>query len=165
MGDWKNFKSREGKSVLVFTIGSLGNEDSSTFSFLDFQLFWEWLSEEVHATILKSIVGGFGFTVLSKKFERMTCREAMDVCLWILKESNKSRFDSYSVRNSVLIISHITFWDCCMYIFTTTFLEIAVYILRKQAARASKTGHEHLVNINFLEFFHWPSFKIGVKFC
>ena len=28
------------------------------------------------------------------------------------KESNKSRFDSYSVRNSVLIISHITFRDC-----------------------------------------------------
>ena len=27
----------------------------------------------------------------------------MDVCLRVLKESNKSRFDSYSVRNSVLI--------------------------------------------------------------
>ena len=36
----------------------------------------------------------------------------MDVCLRVLKESNKSRFDSYSVRNSVLIISHLTFWDC-----------------------------------------------------
>ena len=33
----------------------------------------------------------------------------MDVCLRVLKESNKSRFDSYSVKNSVLIISHITF--------------------------------------------------------
>ena len=33
------------------------------------------------------------------------------------KESNKSRFDSYSVRNSVLIISHITFRDCRMHIF------------------------------------------------
>ena len=33
----------------------------------------------------------------------------MGVCLRVLKESNKSRFDSYSVRNSVLIISHITF--------------------------------------------------------
>jgi len=32
----------------------------------------------------------------------------MDVCLRVLKKSNKSRFDSYSVRNSVLIISHIT---------------------------------------------------------
>ena len=41
----------------------------------------------------------------------------MDVCLRVLKESNKSRFDSYSVRNSVLIISHITFWDCRVHIF------------------------------------------------
>ena len=35
----------------------------------------------------------------------------MDVCLRVLKESNKRRFDSYSVRNIVLVISHITFWD------------------------------------------------------
>ena len=51
----------------------------------------------------------------------------MDVCLRVLKESNKSRFDSYSVRNSELIVSHITFRDCRVYIFfSTTFLEIAV---------------------------------------
>ena len=52
-----------------------------------------------------------------QKFKR-TAREAMDVCLRVLKESNKSRFDSYSVRNSVLIISHITFWDCRVHIFS-----------------------------------------------
>ena len=45
-------------------------------------------------------------------------QEAMDVCLRVLKESNKSRFDSYSVRNSVLIISHITFRDCRVHIFS-----------------------------------------------
>ena len=45
-------------------------------------------------------------------------REAMDICLRVLKESNKSRFDSYSVRNSVLIISHITFRVCHVHIFT-----------------------------------------------
>ena len=45
-------------------------------------------------------------------------REAMDVCLQKLKESNKSRLDSYSVRNSVLIISHITFRDCRVHIFS-----------------------------------------------
>ena len=49
------------------------------------------------------------------KFERMA-REAMGVCLRVLKESNKSRFDSYSVRNSVLIISHFTFGDCRVHI-------------------------------------------------
>ena len=35
----------------------------------------------------------------------------MDICLRVLKESNKSRFDSYSARKSALIISHITFRD------------------------------------------------------
>ena len=54
----------------------------------------------------------------------------MDKCLQVLKESVKSRFDSYSVRNSVLIISHITFRDCHAHIFfPTTILEIAVYAL------------------------------------
>ena len=61
--------------------------------------------------------GWFWIHCSPKKFERMT-REAMDVCLQELKESNKSRFDSYSVRNSVLIISHITFWDCRVHIFS-----------------------------------------------
>ena len=41
----------------------------------------------------------------------------MDVCSRVLKESNKRNFDSYSVRNSVLIISHITFRDCRVHIF------------------------------------------------
>ena len=81
------------------------------------QLFRERLSQKVHATIPKVIVGGFEFTVLSKKFERMT-REAIDVCWRVLKESNKIRFDSYSVRNSVLVISHITFRDCRVHIFS-----------------------------------------------
>ena len=44
-------------------------------------------------------------------------QEAMDVCLRVLKESNKRSFDSYSVWNSVLIISHITFRDCRVHIF------------------------------------------------
>ena len=75
------------------------------------------LSDKVHATTPKGLVGGFEFTVFLKKFERMT-QEAMDVCLWVLKESNKSRFDSYSVRNIVLCISHITFRDCRVHIFS-----------------------------------------------
>ena len=40
-----------------------------------------------------------------KEFERIA-QEAKEVCLWVLKESNKSRLDSYTVRNRVLIISH-----------------------------------------------------------
>ena len=44
-------------------------------------------------------------------------QEAVDVCLRVLKESNKTSFDSYSVSNSELIISHITFRDCRVHIF------------------------------------------------
>ena len=56
-----------------------------------------------------------------KKFERMA-REAKEICWRLLKESKKNRFDSYSVRNSVLIISHITFWDCRVHIFSGNLL-------------------------------------------
>ena len=41
------------------------------------QLFRERLSEKVHATIPKGIVGGFEITVLDRSFERMA-REAID---------------------------------------------------------------------------------------
>ena len=34
-----------------------------------------------------------------------------------IKESNKIKFESYSVRNSVLIISHITFSGLSLHIF------------------------------------------------
>ena len=56
----------------------------------------------------------------SKKFARMA-REAMDICLQLLKERNNRRFSSYSVRNRlliILIISHITFRDCRIHIFS-----------------------------------------------
>ena len=82
-----------------------------TFLLYYIQLLRERLSEKVHATIPKSIVGSFEFTVLQRNLKEWHER-SMDVCLRVLKESNKSRFDSYSVRNSVLIISHITFKDC-----------------------------------------------------
>ena len=48
--------------------------------------------------------------------------EAVDICLRVLKESNKSRFDSYRVRNSVLNISHnseiqlVVYYQCCVLI-------------------------------------------------
>jgi len=58
-------------------------------------------------------------------------REVMDVFLRVLKESNKSRFDSYQVRNSVLIISHITFRDYHMHIFACTAEDILVKVIHK----------------------------------
>ena len=49
----------------------------------------------------KRYCGWFLVHWFSKKFQRMA-RKAMDVCLRVLKESNKSRFDSYSVRNKCI---------------------------------------------------------------
>ena len=60
--------------------------------------------------------GWFLVHCFSRKFERMAL-EATDVCLRVLKESNKSRFGGYSVRNSTVIISHITFRDYRVHIF------------------------------------------------
>ena len=85
------------------------------------QLFRERLSENVHATNPKGIVGGFELTVFQrnlKEWQERPSAEAVDICLWVLKESNKTRFDSYSVRNSVLTISHITFRDCRVHMFS-----------------------------------------------
>ena len=56
------------------------------------QLFHETLSEKVHATIPKGIVGGFKFTVLKRNLKELA-RKAVEMCLRVLKESNKSRFD------------------------------------------------------------------------
>ena len=64
--------------------------------------------------------------------------EAMDVCLRVLKESNKRSFDSYSVWNSALIISHITFWDR------------RVHIFADNLSRNSCIRHGHLCGGNFI---------------
>ena len=59
-------------------------------------------------------------------------QEAMDACLRVLKESNKRRFDGSCVRNSILIISHVTFRDCRRaHFFRQPFSKIAVYDSRK----------------------------------
>ena len=71
------------------------------------QLFRERLSEKVHATIPKGIVGGFEFTVLQRKLKELA-RKAMKMCLRVLKESNKSRFDSYSRQEQC--IDHIPYY-------------------------------------------------------
>ena len=88
------------------------------------------ISREIVGKSARGIVGGFLVNCFPKKFQTMA-RETMDVCLRVLKESNKSRFDSYSVRNSVSIISHITFGIVTCTVFPTTFLEIALCFMCK----------------------------------
>ena len=61
----------------------------------------------MHATIPKGIVGGFEFTVLQINLKELA-RKAMKMCLLVLKESNKSRFDSYSRQEQC--IDHIPYY-------------------------------------------------------
>ena len=71
------------------------------------QLFRERLSGKVHATILKGIVGGFEFSFFQRNLKELA-RKAMEMCLRVLKESNKSRFDSYSRQEQC--IDHIPYY-------------------------------------------------------
>ena len=73
---------------------------------LDIQLFRERLSEKVHVTIPKGIVGGFEFSVIQRNLKELA-RKAMEMCFLVLKESNKSRFDSY--RRQEQCIDHIPY--------------------------------------------------------
>ena len=70
------------------------------------QLFRERLSGKVHATILNGIVGGFEFSFCQRNLKELA-REAMKMCLRVLKESNKSKFDSYRRQEQcIMIISY-----------------------------------------------------------
>ena len=66
-------------------------------------------------------------------------QEAVDVCLRVLKESNKRNFDSYSVRNSVLIISHITFRDCRVHIFADNLSQNSCMVVATSREKLRKT--------------------------
>ena len=75
------------------------------------QLFWERLSEKVHATILKGIVGDFKCTVFQRNLKESYGRPLIYVFeCW--RKVTKVGSTATVVRNSVLIISHITFRDC-----------------------------------------------------
>ena len=108
-------------------------------SYKDIQLFQERLSGKVHATILKGIVGGFEFSFFQRNLKELA-RKAMEMCLRVLKESNKSRFDSYSRQE--YCIDHIPLFPfgivTCTFL-PTTFLKIAVYILYMYMSRQQCT--------------------------
>ena len=88
---------------------SVQTNRTSNYPFVLFiiQLFRERLSGKVHATILKGIVGGFEFSFFQRNLKELA-RKAMEMCLRVLKESNKSRFDSYSRQEQC--IDHIPYY-------------------------------------------------------
>ena len=81
----------------------------------------------------------------------------MHVRLQVLKENNKSRFDSYTVRNSVLIISHITFRDC--YSRAHVFDNLSrMYIQSEQILLTSIQGQLKLfLDKNLIKLHYYPS--------
>ena len=91
------------------------------------QLFREKLSEKVHATVPKGIVGGFKFTVLERNLKELV-RKAVEMCLRVLKNSNKSRFDRYSRQKQYWSYPMLTPSGYRVHIFPTSVLEIAVYL-------------------------------------
>ena len=82
------------------------------------QLFRKRLSEKVYMTTLKGIVGGFEFTILQSGNLKELAQKAMKMCLRVLTERNKVGSTATVVRNSISIISHITFRDCRVHIFS-----------------------------------------------
>ena len=89
--------------------------------FIFIQLYFEkCFRKKVHATIPKGIVGVFEFTVLQRNLKEWHERP----WTYVLEERNKSRFNSYSVRNSISYWSYAICRDCHVHIFPTTFLEL-----------------------------------------
>ena len=87
-----------GKPFSVFTV-----EDNQVC----LQLFRERLSGKVQATILKGIVGGCELPFFQRYLKELA-RKDMEMCLRVLKESNESRFDSYSSQEQC--IDHIPYY-------------------------------------------------------
>ena len=81
------------------------------------QVFRERLSEKAHATTPKGIVGSFECPVLQRNLKELHGRPRTYVCE-CQRKVKKLVSTATVVRNSVLIISHITFRDCRVHIFS-----------------------------------------------
>ena len=84
---------------------------------MSIQLFQERLSEKVHATIPKGIVGDFELTVFQRNFKDWQERPETYVCVCERKVTKVGSTATVS-RKSALIISHITFGDCRLHSFS-----------------------------------------------
>ena len=64
----------------------------------------------------------------------------MDICLRVLKGKQQIRFDSYGVRNSELIVSHISFRDCRVHIISGTQRQFSENICTEDDLRSRMFG-------------------------
>ena len=74
----------------------------------------------------------------SQKFWKNDTR-GHGLCFRVLKRSSKSRLDSYSVRNSVLTISHITFRDCRVRFFSDNLSRKSCILYSKKLTGTTET--------------------------
>ena len=82
------------------------------------QLFQEKLSEKVHVTIPKGIVGGFECTVLQRNLKEWHGRPRTYVCKCSRKAIKVgSTYSNNRLEQSIDHIPYITFCDCCVHIF------------------------------------------------
>ena len=122
------FIAREGIFMLcswTYNVWILASISQSTCKAVRIQLFRERLSDKCTWQARKVL-----WMVLSSPFFKEILRNVKTSHRRMLvrdKGSNKSRLDSYIVRNRVLIISHITFRDCRVHILSDNLLEIALY--------------------------------------
>ena len=72
----------------------------------------------MHLTIPKGIVGGFEFTVHQRNLKEWHERP-LTLCLRVLKQSNKSRFDSYGRQEQC--IDHIPYYLVACTFFSDNF--------------------------------------------
>ena len=82
-------------------------------------LFRERLSEKVHATIPKGIVGGLS-SLFFKEIWKNSTRGHGRTCMFVNAhgKQQKSVRQLQYIKNSVLIICHVTFRDCRVHIFS-----------------------------------------------
>ena len=73
----------------------------------------------------------------------------MDVCLRVLKESNKSRFDSYKAGTVYWSYSILPFGIVACTYFPTTFLKIAVYKTDHSRPLSKTSMHDYVVVNHF----------------
>ena len=120
---WSIWKESGKGNLLIGLLKGPPIKDRRTFGYPFFLYIYSYFEIEVLGKSARNnpvrYCGWFLVRCFSKEFERMA-REVMDICLWVLKESKKSRFDSCSVSNSILIMYHldITFRDCRAHIFS-----------------------------------------------
>ena len=71
----------------------------------------------MHVTIPKGIVGGFEFTFVQRNLKEWHLKPWTYVCE-CYRKATQINSTAAIIRNSVLIISHVTFRDCRVHIFS-----------------------------------------------